>query len=87
MFKAKITITLRPSILDPQGKAAEHAFANLGLGSIEHVRIGKYVELSIDEADAGKAEELARLACQKLLANEVMEDFVFTLEPAGAEAA
>ncbi|NBB76223.1 MAG: phosphoribosylformylglycinamidine synthase subunit PurS [Bacteroidetes bacterium] len=75
MYKAKVNITLRKSILDPKGKAAHHALQNLGLTSIEDVRIGKLVEMNIEAASKEEAKSLAETACEKLLANEVMEDF------------
>lgn len=80
MYKAQIAITLRPSILDPQGKAAQHALHNLGAETVDRVRIGKHVEMWIDETDEAKAKQIARAACENLLANPVMEDFVITLE-------
>src|SRR5690606_17305232 len=52
MFKADIHVTLRPSILDPQGKATQHALAHLGLGAVERVRMGKYIELWIEAESA-----------------------------------
>jgi phosphoribosylformylglycinamidine synthase PurS subunit len=79
MFKANVQITLRPSILDPQGKAVHHALGNLGYSTIDRVRMGKYVELWIDAATEEEAERVTRAACQKLLANPVMEDYTFTL--------
>lgn len=75
MYKAKVNITLRKSILDPKGKAAHHALQNLGLTNIEDVRIGKLVEMNIEAASKEEAKSLAETACEKLLANEVMEDF------------
>lgn len=75
MYKAKVNITLRKSILDPKGKAAHHALQNLGLKSIEEVRIGKFVEMNIDAGSEEEAHQMAETACEKLLANEVMEDF------------
>jgi phosphoribosylformylglycinamidine synthase subunit PurS len=80
MFKASIRVTLRPSILDPQGKATRQALCNLGHGVVSDVRMGKYVEMWIDEENEARAAEIAREACQKLLANPVMEDFAVTLE-------
>ncbi len=80
VYLSKIRITLRPSILDPQGKAVEHAIATLGVSPIKNVRMGKYIELQVQstsEADARKATEEV---CRKLLANPVMEDFVFDIE-------
>ncbi len=75
MYKARISITLRPSILDPQGKAAHHALSHLGFENIDQVRIGKFIEMGIEAESAESAESVARQACQKLLANPVMEDF------------
>jgi len=80
MYKARIRVTLRKSILDPQGKAVEHALHNLNYGAVAHVRVGKYVELSIDEADETTAMKVATEACEKLIANPVMEDFQIELE-------
>ena len=73
MYKANICITLRPSILDPQGKAVSHALETLGYDTIDRVRMGKYVELWIDEATEEAAERAARAACEKLL--EMVPDF------------
>lgn len=75
MYKAKVTITLRKSILDPQGKATHHALQNLGLANINQVRIGKIVELNINADNKEKAWEVAKTASEQLLANPVMEDF------------
>jgi phosphoribosylformylglycinamidine synthase subunit PurS len=83
MYRASIRITLRPSILDPQGKAVHHALGTLGFPQVEEVRMGKYAEVLINEADRAQAEAVARAACERLLANPVMEDYTFTLEPAG----
>lgn len=86
MYKANICITLRPSILDPQGKAVHHALGNLGYGAVERVRMGKYAELWIEAGSREEAERLAREAAEKLLANPVMEDFTVTLEAAAPAA-
>lgn len=75
MYKATVNITLRKSILDPQGKAAHNALKNLGLSSIDQVRIGKLIELDIDAPNKKDAHSIAEEACTKLLANEIMEDF------------
>ena len=74
MYKAKVSVTLRPSILDPKGKAAHHALENLGLTNIERVRIGKFIEIDV-QANEEEARSIVESACSKLLANEVMEDF------------
>lgn len=79
MYKATVNVTLRKSILDPQGKAAHHALQNLGLNEVSQVRIGKLIELDIDADSREQAETIAENACVKLLANEVMEDFVITI--------
>jgi len=84
MYKANIHITLKESILDPKGKASVHALQNLGLNKIENARIGKYIELDIEADTAEEARDIADEACQKLLANEVMENY--TLEILAAEA-
>lgn len=80
MYKAKVNVTLRPSILDPKGKAAHHALQNLGLNEVQQVRIGKFIELDVDADSESNAREVVEAACAKLLANEVMEDFEITIE-------
>jgi phosphoribosylformylglycinamidine synthase subunit PurS len=79
MYKAVITVKLRPSILDPEGKAIEHALTSLGHASLNGVRVGKHIELSVATADRALAEQQVDEACRKLLANTVMEDYTFTL--------
>ena len=80
MFKANINITLRPSILDPQGKAMQHALHNLGHESVVQVRAGKHIEMLIEASTAPEAEQVAAKACEQLLANAVMEDFTVEVE-------
>ncbi len=80
MYKAKITVTLRQSILDPQGKATQHALSELGFANISKVRMGKYIELWIDATGEHEANEAVEAACDKLLANPVMEDYSFAIE-------
>lgn len=79
MYKANIYITLRKSILDPKGKATLHALHSLEFKSIQQARIGKFVELTIEADSEEKANELVDQACQKLLANLVMEDYRYDL--------
>jgi phosphoribosylformylglycinamidine synthase len=79
MYKATVNVTLRKSILDPKGKAAHHALQDLGLSNVNKVRIGKLIELDIDAENKDQAHEIAKTACTKLLANEVMEDFEITI--------
>jgi phosphoribosylformylglycinamidine synthase len=85
MYKATISITLRPSILDPEGQTVHHALDNLGYDQIDRVRMGKRAEVWIDEDDEEAARDVAREACEKLLANPVTENFEIDLEPAPAE--
>ena len=88
MFTAHIRVTLRPSILDPQGKAIRSAVQDLGMPSIESVRTGKFFELRVDAPSADAAEATVRQACEKLLANPVTEDFtILALVPAEQEPA
>lgn len=87
MYKANIHIRLRPSILDPQGKATHHALENLGFEAVDRVRMGKYVEMWVDADAEEDARRVATEACERLLANPVMEDFDITLEKAATEAA
>jgi len=81
VYRAKIRITLRTSILDPQGKAVEHAIGSMGFGEVRGVRMGKYVELQVDRPTAEEASRVTEEVCRKLLANPVMEDFHVELEP------
>lgn len=80
MFRARIHVTLRSSILDPQGKAVHQALRQLGHSSIEDVRMGKYVEVTIAEDDEAAARAVAEEACSKLLANPVTENYHIELE-------
>ena len=84
-FHLAAHITLRSSILDPQGKATQRALSQLGFGGVKEVRIGKLVELHIEAGSEAEARDVAEAACRKLLANEVMEDF--TLQVKEVEAA
>ena len=80
MFRSKVVVTLRKSILDPQGKAVQHGMHSLGYDGVKNVRMGKFVELEIDAANKEAAETITREVSEKLLANPVMEDFSFTTE-------
>jgi phosphoribosylformylglycinamidine synthase subunit PurS len=79
MYHARIYVTLKKSILDPKGKAAFGALKNIGFTGISDVRIGKMVDLKVEASDEQEAREVARNACEKLLVNEVMEDFEIEL--------
>jgi len=80
LYKAKVVITRRSSILDPQGKAVEIGAMHLGLKNIRNTRIGKYIEFDVDTTDRTTAEKEVNNYCDKLLSNPIMEDFDFTLE-------
>lgn len=82
-FKAHVTVTLRPSILDPQGKATHHALTQLDFDQIEHVRIGKFIEMELEAPSEQDARHVAEEASSKLLANPVMENFEVTIEQIG----
>ncbi len=74
-MKAKIKVTLKKGVLDPQGKAIEGALGHLGFGGVEHVRQGKYFEIDLAESDKAKALEAAKAMCEKLIANTVIENY------------
>ena len=80
MYHSKILVTLRQSILDPQGKAVEHGAHSLGYERIRNVRIGKFVEFNVDATNREEAENITKEVSEKLLANPVMEDFSYTIE-------
>ena len=80
MYLAKIIVTLRKSILDPQGKAVHHALQSLGMVNVDEVRMGKFIEMKINSSQQAEAERTTDEACKKLLANPVMEDYHFSLE-------
>lgn len=79
MWKALITVTLRPSILDPQGSAVVGALKNMGYGEVNQVRVGKYMEVTLVAGDRGQAELQVREMCDRLLANPVIEEYRFDL--------
>lgn len=79
-MKAKIYITLKPGVLDPQGKAVQHALGSLGFAEVQDARIGKYIELKLGEVDRAKAETDLKQMCEKLLANTVIESYRYELE-------
>ena len=75
MYTAHVRVTLRPSILDPEGKAIRQAVRDLGMPEIADVRTGSFFEVTVEAATEAEAEAVVRQACQKLLANPVTEDF------------
>jgi len=73
--KALIHVTLKPDVLDPQGKAIRHACASLGYDRVADVRQGKLFQIRLDVDDESQARELTLELCEKLLANPVIEDY------------
>jgi phosphoribosylformylglycinamidine synthase subunit PurS len=78
-MKAKIKVTLKSGVLDPQGKAIEGALGHLGFGGIEQVRQGKYFEIELAETDRSKARDQVKAMCEKLIANTVIENYEIEL--------
>ena len=78
-MKAKVYVTLKKSVLDPQGKAVQHALSTMGFGEVKDVRVGKYIELDLGRADKSQAEQKLKTMCEKLLANLVIEEYRFEL--------
>lgn len=78
-MKAKIHVTLKQGILDPQGKAIEHALDSLGFKTAANVRVGKYIELEVAEQDKAKAALEVKAMCEKLLANTIIEEYRYEL--------
>ena len=74
-MKIKIIVTLKKSVLDPQGTVIKQALNGMGFKDVNEVRQGKFFEINIDEKDQKKAEEKANEMCKKLLANLVIEDY------------
>ncbi len=79
-MQVRVHVTLKPGVLDPQGKAIEHALQALGFAGVGGVRQGKVIELTLDEDDRGKARESVEAMCRQLLANTVIEDYAIELE-------
>ncbi len=79
-MQARVHVTLKPGVLDPQGKAIEHALHALGFAGIGDVRQGKVIELSLEESDPDKARARVEAMCQKLLANTVIENYAIELD-------
>ncbi len=79
-MKARVRVTLKPGILDPQGRAIQQALATLGFTSVEGVRVGKYLEVELNETDKAAAESTLKAMCEKLLANPVIENYQCDLD-------
>ncbi|HEY8351337.1 MAG TPA: phosphoribosylformylglycinamidine synthase subunit PurS [Sphingomonadales bacterium] len=78
-MKARIHVTLKSGVLDPQGKAIQHALAALGFAGVEDVRQGKYIELDLAETSRDAARAQVEEMCRKLLANTVIENYSIEL--------
>ena len=76
MKKARVYVTLKAGVLDPQGKAVQQALGTLGYSEVREVRLGKYLELSLDDGSEARVREM----CEKLLANPVIEDYRIEME-------
>jgi phosphoribosylformylglycinamidine synthase len=79
-MKARIKITLKNGVLDPQGKAIQSALGALGIGGVGDVRQGKYIEVELAEEDPAKARATVERMCKELLANTVIENYAFELD-------
>lgn len=85
MYKVTVIVKRRPTILDPQGKAAEQGAKLLGFNNVSGTRIGKYIEFNIDADDEKAAEKEVREYSEKLLSNPIMEDFEYVMEKINVE--
>jgi phosphoribosylformylglycinamidine synthase len=79
-MKARVHVSLKTGVLDPQGKAIGNALTALGFIGVGEVRQGKLIEIELDESDAGKAREKVEAMCKELLANPVIENYAIELE-------
>jgi phosphoribosylformylglycinamidine synthase len=81
-MKATVVVELKPSVLDPQGKAIEHSLSSLGFEGVEDVRVGKLFRISLAERGQSRdeIEKQLRAMCERLLANTVIEKFSYTLD-------
>ena len=80
IVKAKIHVTLKNGVLDPQGKAVGHALGSLGFDGVQEVRQGKYIELDLEETDSERARNNVDAMCRQLLANTVIENYDIEIE-------
>lgn len=85
MYLAKVYVTLKPTVNDPQGLTIKGGLHMLGFTSVKQVRAGKYLEIQVEAADLAAAREQVRAMCQKLLANPVIETYRFDLEVIGTK--
>jgi phosphoribosylformylglycinamidine synthase PurS subunit len=81
-FKAEIDVMPLEALLDPQGKAVSNSMKTIGMAEITGVRVGRHIRLFVEAADKSAAEAKVNDACKKMLANAIMESYVFELEEA-----
>jgi phosphoribosylformylglycinamidine synthase PurS subunit len=74
-MKARVVVTLKRSVLDPQGQAVGRALSSLGFDEVKGVRLGKIIEIDLEMQDAARARERVTAMCEKLLANTVIEEY------------
>ena len=74
-MKFAVTVTLKKDVLDPQGKVVNQTLINMGMSNLVQIRQGKFFEIDLDESDSKKGETKVREMCEKLLANQIIEDF------------
>jgi len=79
-FEVKVSIRLRPSVLDPAGEAIKSASYKLGVEGINTLRIGKLIEINLEANKESEVKEKIELLCDRLFANKVIEDYEYTLE-------
>ncbi|MEW6536304.1 MAG: phosphoribosylformylglycinamidine synthase subunit PurS [Candidatus Auribacterota bacterium] len=81
-FKVTIVVTLKPSVLDPQGTTVTEALHHMGYNNVSDVRMGKFMEVSVQASSEKAAEQQAHEICKKLLVNPVIETYRLTIKPA-----
>ncbi|TGK12320.1 phosphoribosylformylglycinamidine synthase subunit PurS [Leptospira fluminis] len=82
MFIARINVTLKESVLDPQGSTVQGTLHELGESSVQDVRVGKYIEVKLDSPDIASAQKIVDRICEKLLVNHVIETYRSEIIPA-----
>ena len=81
LYRAKVYVTLKPAVNDPQGSAVRGGLHSLGFAAVQEVRVGKYLEIRLEAPESAQAEEQVAQMCRQLLANPVIEDYRIELEP------
>lgn len=81
MIKARIHVTLKSGILDPQGRTIRQSLETLGFSNVADVRVGKFLEIELNQDDPAEAEAQLKAMCETLLANTVIEEYRYELEP------